>query len=150
MPTAKSELPEAQAKALEAFFKNALHAYLVGCCDNAPLAALAAIMTAGPKQRAEMESELQLQALRYEKLHVQLVATRTRRFFPASDPALEIVAECAPMKLNMLRGLLDDFDWTRQAIADFKKGLHQRDPEYASALEAFDHSVFKRRFPTLF
>lgn len=144
------ELPQAQASALQTYFKNALHAYLVASCDNAPLAAMAAILVAGPQQRQGMMAELKLQIAQYQKLHSKLVANRTRRFFSVADPDLEIIAECAPMKLNMIIKMLDEAQWTPEFIASFIAGLRKRDLEYSIALDSFDPLVFKRRYSKIF
>ena len=93
------------------------------------LAALTAAKVAAGAQRASMVNYLR-------------VTAQDERQFESGDEAA--------YRVNQLADEISLRDWGLSEVVQSKRALWKLDAEYGKALDRFDASIFRRRFPDLF
>jgi hypothetical protein len=111
------------------YFADAVWVYMRTADPVVHLAALTAAKIAAGKQRASMVN------------YLRIAAADTRALNSSDDIAY---------RLDQLVDEISLRDWTIGDSTDAKQALWKLDTEYGNALDKFDGSVFRRRFPNLF
>ena len=112
------------------YFYKAVQVWLLQNDENARIAALAAVKTASPHAQRDCVGKLRV-------IHFELSAQKH------------------PDKLKKARLLKDFIDeiktkvWTVEEATKERETLYKAEPEYASALNKYDSTVFIRRYPEM-